>query len=93
WPGFTAQTCLTSSDVSGIASAFRKAGETSRGDCLQREDFEHWLEMGEKPTPVQERLFEVFLVTPGEAQISLYNFAVALLNYCVDSKENLSRLA
>lgn len=53
-----------------------QAGETSGGDYLRREDFEHWLEMGERPTPVQERLFEVFVVTPGDAQVIVANLIV-----------------
>eukprot|EP00752_Nemacystus_decipiens_P001706 g1652.t1 len=93
WPAFKERTCLTSSDISGIAAAFRKAIEHSEGDSLVRTDFEHWLEMGEKPTPAQGRLFDVFLVTCNDEQISLYDFVVGLLNYCVDGKEYLSRLA
>eukprot|EP00903_Cladosiphon_okamuranus_P009664 g9195.t1 len=93
WPEFQERTCLTSSDISGIAAAFRKAIEHGEGDSLQRTDFEHWLEMAHKPKPVEERLFEVFLVSGSDERISLYDFVVGLLNYCVDGKEHLSRLA
>ncbi|CBJ27186.1 expressed unknown protein [Ectocarpus siliculosus] len=68
WPGFVERMCMTSSDVSGIATAFRKATESSEGKYLQRADFEHWLDMGSKPKPVEERLFEVFIINSGEQQ-------------------------
>ncbi len=46
-----------------------KANEGSDGDGLLRVDFEHWLEMGEKPKSVENRLFDVFIVTQGAEQV------------------------
>lgn len=48
-----------------------QASENSEGDSVQRADFEHWLEMGETPTPAQHRLFEVFLVSSDDGRVSL----------------------
>ncbi|CAN0095933.1 unnamed protein product [Pylaiella littoralis] len=93
WPGFVERTCLTPSDVSTIAAAFRKASEHSEGDYLVRTDFEHWLDMGHKPKPVEDRLFELFLVNPGEDKVSLYDFVLGIVNYGVDGKDSLFRLA
>ncbi|CAB1103427.1 unnamed protein product [Ectocarpus sp. CCAP 1310/34] len=73
WPGFVERMCMTSSDVSGIATAFVKATESSDGKYLQRADFEHWLDMGSKPKPVEERLFEVFIVNSEEQQVHQFS--------------------
>ncbi|CAM9512312.1 unnamed protein product, partial [Laminaria digitata] len=69
------------------------ACEISEHEYLERHDFEHWLEMGNKPTNVENRLFVVFSVTSPDQEVGLPDFMVGIWNYCVDSKTNLSRLA
>lgn len=56
-----------------------QASENSEGDSVPRADFEHWLEMGETPTPAQHRLFEVFLVSSDDGRVSLALIMIFLL--------------
>lgn len=63
--------------VHGLLSTISQASETSAGDSLLRTDFEQWLEMTDKPTPAQERLFEVFLVSHDDENVSVYRLRTA----------------
>eukprot|EP00904_Undaria_pinnatifida_P011007 jgi/Undpi1/7036/HiC_scaffold_21.g09510.m1 len=69
WPGFVERTCLSSSDLSTLAAAFRKACEVGENEYLERNDFEHWLEMGSKPSNLENRLFVVFSVTSPDQEV------------------------
>ncbi|CAM9134371.1 unnamed protein product [Ascophyllum nodosum] len=93
WPNFQERTCLTSSDLSILAAAFRKALGSSENGTLKREQFEAWMDFDSVPEPVERRLFDAFCISEADQQVDLFNFVVGIWNYCLEGKSILSLLA
>ena len=55
--------------IPSIVHPVRQACEISEGEHLERRDFEHWLEMGSKPSNLENRLFVVFNVTSPDQEV------------------------